>query len=129
MALKTLLLALALTVPSVGTAQQAAAPPTRSQFQSLWTPWNGVTRQSLRSEAEELDRVRQDIATADAERHAALRNEGRALGERVGEIVRAGDCEDGERVARQAGDFALVEAVRNYCRQFRAQAQTVSSRR
>jgi hypothetical protein len=129
MALKTLLLALALTVPSMGTAQPAAAPPSRSQFQSLWTPWNGVTRQSLKSEAEEIDRVRQEVATAGAERQAALRNEGRALGERVGEIVRAGDCEDGERVARLAGDFALVEAVRNHCRQFRPQAQTVSSHR
>ena len=129
MALKTLLLVLALTAPSLGTAQPAAAPPSQVQFRSLWTPWNGVTQQSLRSEAEQLERVRQDVATAGAERQAALRNEGRALGERVGEIVRAGDCEDGERVARQAGDFALVEAVRNHCRQLRTHAQTASSRR
>ena len=38
------------------------------------------------------------------------------LGQRVGEIVRAGDCEEGERVARAAGDFPLVEAVRTHCR-------------
>jgi hypothetical protein len=30
--------------------------------------------------------------------------------------VRAGDCEEGERVARAAGDFPLVEAVRAHCR-------------
>ncbi len=39
-----------------------------------------------------------------------------ALGERVGEVVRAGDCAEGERIARVAGDFALVRAVRAHCR-------------
>lgn len=38
-----------------------------------------------------------------------------ALGERVGDIVALGDCAEGERVARTAGDFALVAAVRDYC--------------
>lgn len=95
----------------------------------MWTSWSGVTRQSLQSESEALDRVRRDVATAGAQRQAELRNEGRALGERVGEIVRAGDCEDGERVARQAGDFALVEAVRNYCRRLQPAAHTASSAR
>ncbi len=128
MALKTLLLALALTSPSVA-AQPAASPPPASQFHSLWTPWSGVSQQSRRNETEALDRVRQDFVTAGSERQAQLRDGGRALGERVGEIVRAGDCDDGERVARLAGDFALVEAVRNYCRQLRPEAQTASSGR
>jgi hypothetical protein len=39
-----------------------------------------------------------------------------ALGRRVGEVVRAGDCAEGERIAREAGDFALVNAVRDHCR-------------
>ena len=38
-----------------------------------------------------------------------------ALGRRVGEVVRAGDCAEGERIAREAGDFALVRAVREHC--------------
>ena len=39
-----------------------------------------------------------------------------ALGRRVGEIVRAGDCTGGERMAREAGDLALVRAVQEHCR-------------
>lgn len=41
---------------------------------------------------------------------------GDALGQRVGELVRTGDCTAGERMAREAGDFALLAAVRAYCR-------------
>lgn len=58
----------------------------------------------------EAEAARRNATAADA-------NEARALGERVGEIVRLGDCEAGERLAREAGDFALVDAVRSYCRQ------------
>ena len=124
-----MLIALALSAPSAGTAQPAAASQQTSPFQSLWTSWSGVSRQSLTNESQALERVREDFATGGAERQAELRNEGRALGERVGEIVRAGDCEDGERVARQAGDFALVEAVRTYCRQVGEEPQSETSPR
>ncbi len=110
------MLALALLAPAMLAAQPTAP---RGQFDSMWTSWSGTNRQAMLQENEAIERVRRDVATADAARQAALRNQGRALGERVGEIVRGGDCEDGERVAREAGDFALVEAVREYCRQRR----------
>jgi hypothetical protein len=113
-ALKLLLLiALAAGAPS---AAQAASSPAAAGFGNLWTGWQGVNREAMRAESEALQRVRQDVASAGARRLHQLRNHGRALGERVGEIVRAGDCDDGERVARIAGDFALVEAVRGHCR-------------
>jgi hypothetical protein len=118
MALRPYLLALALLAPAT-LAAQPPAPAQRGPFDSLWTSWNGTNRQAMLRENEAIEQVRRDVATADAARQAALRDQGRALGERVGEIVRGGDCEDGERVAREAGDFALVEAVRDYCRQRR----------
>lgn len=116
MKLRILLLASALIAPTTLAAQP---PAPRGQFDSMWTSWNSANRQAMRSENEAVRQVQRDVATADAERQAQLRDQGRALGERVGEIVRAGDCEDGERVAREAGDFALVEAVRDYCRRQR----------
>ena len=128
MALKILLIALALTAPSIATAQPATPPQSTPSFSSMWTSWNGVSREAMETESQALARVRQDFVTAGAHRQAELRDQGRALGERVGEIVRAGDCDDGERVARQAGDFALVEAVRNYCRQVRETAEASTPR-
>ncbi|HEV2866694.1 MAG TPA: hypothetical protein VGX37_09275 [Allosphingosinicella sp.] len=74
-------------------------------------------------ERQAVERVRQDYVTANSERRGELQNQGRALGERVGEIVRLGDCQEGERVAREAGDFALVQAVRDYCATAAASAQ------
>jgi hypothetical protein len=85
-------------------------------FRSLWTGWNAVSRESTERERAAVEQVREDLARADARRLAALGIQGRDLGEQVGEIVRLGDCEGGERVAREAGDFALVEAVRSHCR-------------
>jgi hypothetical protein len=112
-ALKTLLLiALAAAAPS---AVRAASSPPASGFGNLWTGWQGANREAMRAESEGLQRMRRDVASAGAQRLHQLRSHGRALGERVGEIVRAGDCDDGERVARIAGDFALVEAVRGHC--------------
>ena len=96
-------------------ATPAVAAETDTGFGSLWTGWNAVARDAIVREREEADRVRQDLARADARRIAELRNQGRDLGERVGEVVRLGDCEGGERMAREAGDFALVEAVRAHC--------------
>ena len=111
--LKSLLIGLALLAPSAAFAQAPAAPS--PDYSRLWTGWSRINRESMTSESQAADRVRQDLATADAERLRVLQNQGRALGERVGEIVRLGDCAEGERVARQAGDFALVEAVRSHC--------------
>lgn len=119
---RTLFLALALAAPAPAAAQSAAGQPS-SQFQDLWTSWRGANRQSLQAEGQAMQQVRQEIATTDPVHQAMMRDRGRALGERVGEIVRGGDCDEGERVARRAGDFALVEAVRAHCRQLRTDAQ------
>ena len=107
---------LALLAPSAALAQANPAPAAATDFQRLWTGWTRVNSEAMSTETEAIDRVRRDVATADAARLHELGNQGRALGERVGEIVRLGDCEDGERVAREAGDFALVQAVRDHCR-------------
>ena len=113
-ALKTACFCLALLAPAMAGASDApAAPP--SEFGRLWTGWASISREAMNVESEAARRVREDLATADAERLAQLRNQGRDLGERVGEIVREGDCDGGERMARAAGDFALVQAVRAHC--------------
>lgn len=109
-----LLTALAASAPAL--AQADPGTVRRSDFGDLWTGWSGANHEAVRAEAEALQRLREVFAGANSQRLHQLRNEGRALGERVGEIVRAGDCDDGERVARAAGDFALVEAVRGHCR-------------
>jgi hypothetical protein len=110
---------LALLAPSLALASDAppSAPPPPQDFSALWTGWSGLNREAMTVETDAVRRVREDVATADAERLRQLRNQGRALGEQVGEIVRLGDCEEGERVARAAGDFALVEAVLAHCAQ------------
>ena len=105
--------------PSTAPATTPASP-----FSGMWTPWTGVTRESDEAEAAAARR-RQVEAQAEAPtavpataiRSVARRpSQGAELGERVGEIVRTGDCEAGERMAREAGDFALVQAVRDHCR-------------
>lgn len=88
-------------------AQPQQAPA--NGFGTMWTPWTGANRDAMRAETS-------------PQAPAAPANSGQpsagsaALGERVGEMVRLGDCEGGERVAREAGDFPLVEAVRAHCR-------------
>lgn len=106
-------LAAALAASSPAIAQSA---PQAADFRTMWTGWGTANAASLTIERRSVERVREDLATGDAERQRQLRSQGRALGERVGEIVRLGDCEEGERLAREAGDFALVEAVRDHCR-------------
>ena len=108
-------LLLCLAILATAPAAPAAEPARDSGFDRMWTGWDSANRESLVHEQAEADRLRRDLATADARRLQALRDQGRPLGERVGEIVREGDCEEGERVARDAGDFALVEAVRRHC--------------
>ncbi|MEA3012630.1 MAG: hypothetical protein QOD42_1175 [Sphingomonadales bacterium] len=127
MTLKPALLALcaALTpLASVAAAGQATAPaaaqPPANPFQSLWTGWSGASRDSLEAEIRtqaQPDRAPPDSTSipAGSPLFSRSREEAEALGARVGEIVRGGDCAEGERVARAAGDFALVQAVRDHC--------------
>ncbi|HEV2818796.1 MAG TPA: hypothetical protein VGW40_16435 [Allosphingosinicella sp.] len=96
----------------------AAAPDPAAAFSGLFTRWTGVNDEALRAEASRA------VPAGPA---GPLRAGSPELGARVGEIVRAGDCEEGERVARAAADFPLVEAVRAHCR--RAAVQAVSIRR
>jgi len=95
---------------ALASAAPAPAPPADMSFSGLWTRWPTANSEALRAEA-----ARQ-TATANAATAGPLRAGSPELGARVGEIVRTGDCEEGERVARAAGDFPLVEAVRAHCR-------------
>jgi hypothetical protein len=111
-----LLAPLALAAAQPGHAQashvQPVPPqsPSASAFSRLFTPWTAAAHDSLTAESG----TRAPSPAADEGDRARI--QAAALGERVGEIVRAGDCEEGERVARAAGDFALVQAVRDHCR-------------
>jgi len=106
----------ALTLISLAAAPAFALEPsaeTRARFGSMFVDWNAASRQSIEAEREQVARPPAEPAAAPA---SAMSVPGsRALGERVGDIVALGDCADGERVARAAGDFALVAAVRDYC--------------
>jgi hypothetical protein len=96
----TMLIALAAAAP-------AQPPATGPDYSGLWTRWSAVNGDALRAE------TARQAPTAPS---GPLRAGSAELGTRVGEIVRGGDCEEGERVARAAGDFPLVEAVRAHCR-------------
>lgn len=89
-------------------AQPLQAPPPNG-FGGMWTPWTGANRDAMRAEASPQ-------APAAPVTNGQPAAGSAALGERVGEMVRLGDCEGGERVAREAGDFPLVDAVRAHCR-------------
>ena len=107
-------LSLALLAPTTALAQQAAPQP---DFSGLFTAWSGANRESLRAETD----VRRPAPPAGAvpagsPLMARSHNEAVALGERVADAVRRGDCPEGERMAREAGDFPLLRAVRDYCR-------------
>jgi hypothetical protein len=95
---------IASALASAAPAQAAAPDP---GFSGLWTRWSGVNSEALRAET---------TRAAPAAPAGPLRAGSPELGQRVGEIVRAGDCAGGERLAREAGDFPLVEAVRSHCR-------------
>ena len=107
--------------PAIALAQgapvSAPAPAPRGGFESLWTGWSGANRDSIRAE-EQAARAAQPAAAEAPRRYQAGSV---ALGERVGEVVRLGDCAEGERLAREAGDFPLVDAVRAHCRPAQAQ--------
>lgn len=95
----------------LGQPQEAPRPPEASRFGGLFTDWRSANAQSL-----EQERSRDAAASAPSRTIA----DARALGERVGRIVAEGACEEGERVAREAGDFALVRAVQDHCRRIPA---------
>ena len=107
----------AMSLLSVLAGPASAAEPeaeTRTRFGNMFVDWNAASRQSIAAEREQAARpsAQPHVATA----AVAMTVPGsRALGERVGEIVALGDCAEGERVARAAGDFALVAAVRDHC--------------
>ena len=98
---------LALAASLAQPASAPALPPEPSRFGALFTDWRAVS-----SEAVEQERARDAAANAPVRTEA----EARALGDRVGQIVAEGACEEGERIAREAGDFALVRAVEDHCR-------------
>jgi hypothetical protein len=106
----------AFVLVSLAAGPAAASEPAadaRARFGSLFVDWTGASRESIEAEREQAARpAPPPVATASA---AMAVPGSRALGERVGDIVALGDCAEGERVARAAGDFALVAAVRDYC--------------
>ena len=101
------MIATTLIVLALASAVPAPAHGADQNYSGLWTHWPAANSEALRAEA-----ARQ----APAAPAGPLRAGSPELGARVGEIVRTGDCEEGERVARAAGDFPLVEAVRAHCR-------------
>lgn len=108
--IRTLPAVLLLALASVPAAAADAPPaPAPRAFQGLFVDWSAANRASI--DAERQGAQRTAVAPAEATNGAGSI----ALGERVGEIVALGDCAEGERVARAAGDFALVAAVRAHC--------------
>jgi hypothetical protein len=108
-------LSLALLAPTAALAQQPAATP---NFSGLFTSWGGISRESLRAETEARRPAPPPAGAvpAGSPLQGRSHSEAAALGERVAEFVRRGDCAEGERLAREAGDFPLVRAVRDHCR-------------
>lgn len=110
------LLWLLLLPPALAAAQVAPtsepAPAPRGGFDGLWTGWSNANRESIRAEEQAGRTARPGVVDAPRRYQAGSV----ALGERVGEVVRLGDCAEGERLAREAGDFPLVDAVRTHCR-------------
>jgi hypothetical protein len=100
--MRALILLASLLVPSAAVAA-APAPAPAPASANLWIDWTELSRRAAAAQ------VRPSAP-------AVGETEARALGDRVGRMVAAGDCRGGEKVAMAAGDSRLVEAVRNYCR-------------
>lgn len=98
------ILALAAATP----AAPSAPPGEGSASGGPWLDWSELSRQSSAAEAAGLD------SPANTSSPEALAK-ARELGDRVGRIVAAGDCAEGERLARAAGDMGLARAVRVHC--------------
>jgi len=111
-------------VSAAPAAGQGAAPPPAAEapanpYRNLFTRWDGANRESLAAESEAARPApvpESGGIPAYSPLMARSQEEAVALGRRVGEVVRAGDCAQGERLARDAGDLALVRAVREHCR-------------
>jgi len=111
------LMAAALAPSAIGAqTMPAPQPSTPSGFSGLFTAWSGTSRESLRAEAEQRRAPPAGAVPAGSPLGTRGRDEAVALGERVADFVRRGDCVEGERIAREAGDFPLVRAVRDHCR-------------
>ena len=112
-------LAAAAPVAAQGVTPPPAAPADANPYAGLFTRWDGVNRDSLDAEIHAAEPVAAGPESGAVPAYSPLQPrseaEAVALGRRVGEVVRAGDCAEGERLARQAGDFALVRAVREHC--------------
>jgi hypothetical protein len=97
-----------MTIPSIlaaflmASAADGAEPAKPSAPTSLWTDWKGLNGASLKAEAS-------------PERRRQLQEEAAARGKLVGELAAAGNCAEGERIAREARDFELVRALVAYC--------------
>ena len=115
-ALRSAFLLIALLVPASAFAQTSPATPADPNFDTLWTGWNGASSASMRTESEAMQRVRDELATAEAARRRQLRSQGQALGERVGEIVRERRLRGWRADRPRRRRFPLVEAVRTHCR-------------
>ena len=113
---------LALASPALAQSTAPPQPPAPSSFSGLFTSWSDTARESLRAETEAARPAAAGaIPASTGLQHGQA--EAVALGERVADFVRRGDCEEGERIAREAGDFALVRAVRGHCRNGEAAAR------
>ena len=108
MLLIAILLAGGQPAPAASEPQQPAAPATETRFRSLFIDWRATADEALEHEQA---RARSVVA----EEGTPVR-QARALGDQVGEMVALGDCDGGERLARDAGDLALVSAVQDHCR-------------
>ena len=115
-------LALLAAVPAAAQTGAPAAPPPANPWRDLFTRWDGVNRDSLAAEtgrAQAAPAPDGSAVPAYSPLVSRSRAEAVALGERVGAVVRTGNCAEGERLARAAGDFPLVRAVREHCRRAR----------
>jgi hypothetical protein len=101
------MIATTLIASALASAVPAPANAAGPGYSGLWTRWPAANSEALRAET---------ARRAPTAPSGPLRAGSPELGARVGEIVRGGDCEEGERVARAAGDFPLVDAVRAHCR-------------
>ena len=117
------LLALSLLAAAPAAGQGAAPPPAAeapaNPYRDLFPRWDGANRDSRAAEREAAPPApppESGSIPAYSPLMPRSEEEAVALGRRVGEVVRAGDCAQGERLARAAGDLALVRAVREHCR-------------
>jgi hypothetical protein len=114
-----LVLGLFAAAPAAGQAGASAPEAAANPWRELFTRWDGANRESLAAEAgaaQPAPEPESGSIPAYSPLAARSQDEAVALGRRVGEVVRAGDCAQGERMAREAGDLALVRAVREHCR-------------